>query len=178
WFFDPIDGTRAFVRGVPLYGVMIAMVEAGEPVLGVVHLPALEETVYAARGEGCRWNGAPARVSGVADLGDALVLTTGDASTTGGDRQAAGWDRLRGRGAMCRTWGDCYGYVLVATGRAEAMIDPVLNTWDAAALFPIIEEAGGVVTDLAGLRRFDGGHLVATNRALGNEIRTILQEAR
>lgn len=175
WFFDPIDGTRSFVRGVPLFGTMIGLVEAGEPLLGVVHLPALDEIVYAARGEGCHWNGAPARVSAVSDIGDALVLVT-DAEHMAAGRAAA-WDRIRSRTEMCRTWGDCYGYAMVATGRAEAMIDPVLNVWDAAALFPIIEEAGGVVTDLEGLRRHDGGHLIATNSKLADAVRALLREA-
>jgi len=176
WFFDPIDGTRSFVRGVPFWGTMIALVEGGEPVLGVVRLPALDETVCAARGEGCRWNGATARVSEVGEIGDALILTTDAESMPAVGREAA-WNRLRSAGGLCRTWGDCYGYALVATGRAEAMIDPVLNEWDAAALFPIIEEAGGVVTDLDGLRRFDGGNLVATNRALAAGVGSLIWAA-
>lgn len=175
WFFDPIDGTRSFVRGVPLYGTMAALLEDGEPLLGVIDLPALGQTVSAARGEGCYVNGTRARVSEIARLGDALVTMT-DAADPAGIRAPA-LKRIRDRAGMCRTWGDCYGYVLVATGRAEAMIDPVLNAWDAAAVFPIVEEAGGVVTDLEGLRRHDGGHLIATNAALDGELRSMLRGA-
>ena len=174
WMFDPIDGTRTFVRGVPFFGTMIALVEAGEPLLGVIHLPALGETVCAARGEGCHSNGARARVSAVRDLDRALVVTT-DSEMLSRGPWAAGWDRVRRHAGLCRTWGDCYGYALVATGRAEAMIDSALNVWDAAAIFPIIEEAGGVVTDLEGLRRHDGGHLIATNAALSKTLRGFLR---
>jgi histidinol phosphatase-like enzyme (inositol monophosphatase family) len=176
WMFDPIDGTRTFVRGVPFFGTMIALVEAGEPLLGVIHLPALGETVCAARGEGCLSNGAKAQVSPVGDLDRALIVTT-DAERMECAPRAGGWERIRRGAGLCRTWGDCYGYALVATGRAEAMIDPALNVWDAAAIFPIVEEAGGIVTDLEGLRRYDGGHLIATNAALSEALRALLRGA-
>ena len=175
WLFDPIDGTRSFVRGVPLFGTMVALVEDTEQVLGVIHLPALGETVCAARGEGCFWNGTPARVSGVGNLDDALVLTT-DAEHMATIGRSRAWDRIRGSAGTCRTWGDCWGYTLVATGRAEVMIDPLLSTWDAAAIFPIVEEAGGVVTDLDERRRFDGGNLIASNAALAGDVRALLRE--
>jgi histidinol-phosphatase len=176
WIIDPIDGTRSYVRGVPLYGVLIALEEEGRSLLGVIHLPALQETVCAARGAGCWWNGRPARVSDVGRLEDALLLTT-DAENLARQGRRADWDRLLSRGGMARTWGDCYGYALVATGRAEAMLDPVLSLWDAAALPPIIEEAGGVLTDWNGQPAHDHGHLVATNAALAGEIRALLGEA-
>jgi len=174
WYLDPIDGTRSFVRGVPLWGVMVGLVEAGEPVLGVVHLPALGETVCAARGEGCWLNDGRARVSDVASTAEALVVTTDVQAIASGGR-ADGWSRIAGRAGLIRTWADCYGYVLVASGRAEAMIDPVLNVWDAVPVLPIVEEAGGVVTDLDGLRRYDGGHLIGTNAALAAGLRALLR---
>jgi histidinol-phosphatase len=174
WIIDPIDGTRAFVRGVPFFGVLIALEIEAEAVLGVMHFPALGETVYAARGLGCWWDGRRARVSGVDRLDDALVLTT-DVNIAHHHR-AAGWDRLRAGAGLARTWGDCYGYALVATGRAEAMVDPVLSIWDAAALVPIIEEAGGVYSAWDGT----GGHrqdsAVATNAALASRVRELLRE--
>ncbi len=171
WVLDPIDGTRTFVRGVPLFGVLLAVEIDGQPDIGVIHVPALGETVSAARGLGCRWNDRPARVSTVDDLSDALVLTT-DIENIERRAVRAGWDRLRARAGLCRTWGDCYGYALLATGRAECMIDPIVAHWDAAPLVPIIEEAGGIVTDLAGTP----GSLVATNAALAHSIRALLQE--
>lgn len=170
WIIDPIDGTRSFVRGVPLYGVLIALEKEGRPVLGVIHLPALDETICAGRGIGCWWNGRRARVSGVARLGDAMLLTS-DVAILEDSGQSDGWHRLTAAGATTRTWGDCYGYALVATGRAEAMFDAGLSLWDVAALPTIIEEAGGVITDWEGRPDHTSGRIIATNAALAGEIR-------
>ncbi|MGH7502537.1 MAG: histidinol-phosphatase [Longimicrobiales bacterium] len=176
WIIDPIDGTRTFVHGVPLYGVLVAL-EAGDDVqLGVIHLPALDETVCAATGNGCWWNSRRARVSTTASLDHALVLATSvENLERSGDRE--GWDGLRAHVEMCRTWGDCYGYALVATGRAEAMIDGRLALWDAAAVAPIVREAGGIVTDVAGEPSHRNGSLIATNSALGEPIRRLLRRS-
>lgn len=169
WILDPIDGTRSFVHGVPLYGVMAALESEGEAVLGVLHFPALGETVAAARGLGCRWNGRPCRVSETDSLDDALVVTSGDAGPA--DPRHAALLSLGNRADTFRTWGDCYGYALVATGRADAMLDPVLEIWDAAAVRPVIEEAGGVFTDWAGQASHRSGHAIGTNRGLAAAIR-------
>lgn len=175
WILDPIDGTRSFVRGVPLYGVLVALEIGVEAVIGVVRFPALGETVSAARGLGCRWNGRPARVSEVTDLDAATVLLT---EAVRPERVSAeygtvpsGWTELASRAALVRTWGDCYGHALVATGRAEAMIDPRMEVWDCAALRPVIEEAGGVFTDLRGRFTHRSGSAVSTNAALADEVR-------
>lgn len=175
WIVDPIDGTRSYVRGVPLYGVLVAAEENGEPLVGVIHLPALGETLWAARGEGCWWDGRRALVSSITELERALVVTS-DAENVERLGGAPGWNRLRSRAGTCRTWGDCYGYALVATGRAEAMLDPVLELWDAAAVAPIIEEAGGVLTDWHGHSTHRNRSLVATNAALARDIRHLLRE--
>jgi histidinol phosphatase-like enzyme (inositol monophosphatase family) len=164
WILDPIDGTRSFVRGVPLFGVLMALEIEKEPVVGVCYLPALDEMVAAARGEGCRWNGRPARVSAVASLEDALVSVT-EASTLS-DMHPTFWNRLKKAAGTIRGFSDCYGHVLVATGRAEVMLDPVMNVWDNAALLPILEEAGGHFTDFTGRRVIDGGSAISTNGAL------------
>ena len=177
WILDPIDGTRSYVRGVPLYGVLMALEEAGDVLLGVAHFPALRETVVAARGMGCWWNGRPARVSGVARMEDSLILTT-DAETMEKLGHSEGWNGVRRRAGLVRTWGDCYGHILVATGRAEAMLDPVLAAWDVAALYPIVAEAGGVFTDWSGSRTHRGGSGIATNSALAVEIRSALSNTR
>ena len=176
WIIDPIDGTRSFVRGVPLYGVLLAVEDDAEAVLGVAHFPALSETVYAARGEGCWWDGRRALVSDTTALSDALVLTT---SYEGVERRqrTVGWNRVRKLAGQARTWGDCYGHALVATGRAEAMFDASMNVWDAAALKPIIEEAGGVFTDWNGQSTHRGDSAVSTNAALAREIRSLLTES-
>ena len=173
WILDPIDGTRSFTHGVPFFGVLLALEVEGNPVVGVIHFPALGETVWAARGEGCWWDGRRARVSDTARLEDALVLTT-DVEHIDRHGRREGWDRLRTRAGLTRTWGDCYGYALVATGRAEAMLDPIVSPWDSAALRPIIEEAGGVFTDWDGQATHTSPHVVATNRALADEIRRVL----
>lgn len=168
WYLDPIDGTKAFVRGVPLWGTMVAVAADGVVLAGAVFYPALDELVAAARGQGCFWNGQRARVSKISALHEATALTTE------AKRNPEGLQRVLARAGVSRTWGDCYGYLLVATGRAEVMVDPVLNVWDAAALIPIIEEAGGVVTALDGSAPLGAGSLVATNAALSVEVRALL----
>jgi histidinol-phosphatase len=173
WIIDPIDGTSTFVRGVPFFGVLLAVEAEAEAVLGVMYFPALDESVYAARGLGCWWNGRRALVSDVDRLDEALVLTT-DAENIARHGRGEGWDRLRGQVGACRTWGDCYGYALVATGRAEVMVDPVLSIWDAAALAPIIDEAGGVFSAWGPGSDHRAGSAVATNAALAREVRAVL----
>jgi histidinol-phosphatase len=165
WIVDPIDGTFAFVHGVPFYGVLIAVEVDGESIVGVVNMPALGELVSAAKGLGCFLNGEPARVSETAELKDALLLSTDFAAST---------ERLRARAKTSRTWGDCYGYVLVATGRADVMLDPVMNLWDCAPLLPIMEEAGGTFTDWRGVRTIDGGNSIATNGRLFDEVMKLI----
>ncbi len=169
WIIDPIDGTFSFVHGVPFYGVLVGLEIEDEPVAGVVHLPALGEIVSAARGLGCFWNGQPARVSSTSSLSQALLLTTdfGACEYYGFGEGAA---ELQKSVAARRTWGDCYGYVLVATGRADVMFDPSVSVWDCAPLLPIIEEAGGTFTDLRGQRTIRGGNAIATNGALFDEV--------
>jgi len=175
WIIDPVDGTYSFVHGVPLYGVLIALEIAGEPSLGVVNLPALGELVSAARGFGCFWNDAPARVSAVASLEDALLLST-DFGTCERYGFGAPARRLEARAGARRTWGDCYGHILVATGRAEVMLDPVMNVWDCAPLLPILEEAGGTFTDWRGRRTIHGGNAISTNGLLTETVFGIIDQ--
>jgi len=173
WLIDPVDGTKTFVRGVPLWGTLIAVV-AGDTVLaGAAAFPAVNELIVAAPGEGCWHEGGRASVSTVARLDEATVLTTDIGTVHPPERQAA-FERLARRAAIARTWGDCYGYLLVATGRAEAMLDPRMGDWDSAALLPIIQEAGGVFTDWDGKVTGLGGSAVATNAVLADEVRRIL----
>jgi len=174
WILDPIDGTLSFMRGVPLYGVLIGIEVEGEPRVGVAHFPALRETVGAALGHGCLWNGRPARVSGIRELGGALALTT-DPARILREPMAPGWDRLVRECSLIRSWGDCYGHILVATGRADIMVDPVLSPWDAAPFAPILSEAGGVFTDKEGNSRRNGGSGVSTNGLLHEEVLAILR---
>jgi histidinol-phosphatase len=169
WIIDPIDATRSFASGVPLFGVLLALEEEGVPVLGCCHLPALDETLVAATGAGAWLNGAPARVSGVEQLSEARVVTSGleywrDWATPEGRE---GWTRLVGRTRFARTWGDCYGYFLVATGRAEVLADPAAGAhWDYAPMLPILREAGGRFTTLGGGPVRSWTSALATNGAL------------
>jgi len=175
WILDPIDGTFAFVHGVPLYGVLIAVEIEGRMSVGVVNIPALGEIVSAAKGLGCFLNGEPARVSNTAELKDALLLSTSfvACARSGFGRVA---ELLQEKAKVSRTWGDCYGYVLVATGRADVMLDPVMNLWDCAPLLPIMEEAGGTFTDWRGVPTADGGNAIATNGRLFEEVMTVIRQ--
>ncbi len=176
WILDPIDGTRSFMRGIPLYGVLIGIRVRGAAEVGVAHFPALGETVAAATGLGCTWNGRPARVSRVSELAGAAVLTTDPLVLLDGDMRP-GWEKLVRIAGLARSWGDCYGHMLVATGRAEVMVDPVLSPWDAAPFIPILREAGGLFTDRSGEARFDGGSGLSTNGLLHPEVLALLRSA-
>lgn len=173
WILDPIDGTKTFVRGVPLWGTLVAVAKGEEILAGAAYFPAVGEALVAAPGHGCWWNGTRCSVSSVADLHSATALVTDDRFAAH-PNWLEGWRGLSRRAAISRTWGDCYGYLLVATGRAEAMVDDVLSPWDAAALLPIVQEAGGVFTDWNGQATAFGGSAIATNGALAKEIRRLL----
>jgi histidinol-phosphatase len=169
WILDPIDGTRSFLRGVPLYGVLIGVEVEGEAAVGVMHFPALRETVAGAAGLGCAWNGRPCKVSGVASMAEATVLATDPIAHL--DRpEEGGWERIQRRADLARGWGDCYGHALVATGRAEVMLDSVLHPWDAAPLLPILTEAGGRFSTLQGEATIHGTSGVSTNGLLHEEV--------
>ena len=162
WIVDPIDGTKSFVQGIPLYGVLIAMENPDGIELGVVNLPALGELVWAARGAGCWWNGQRAAVSEVQSLGDACVCYT-DWTSFAENGKGSAWERLGRSVKMLRSWGDCYGHVLVATGRADACFDPIMNPWDCGPLLPILQEAGGTFTDWQGQSTIYGGDAFSSN---------------
>jgi histidinol-phosphatase len=174
WILDPIDGTQSFIHGVPLWGVMVGVEKDREPILGVVHFPALKETVWARVGGGAWWNGKRASVSRVARLEEAALLTT-DLRLFKDQKLRAAFDRLRARVTFDRTWGDCYGHILVATGRADIMLDPILSEWDACALLPILEEAGGRFSDWQGARTIRGGNAISTNRLLFDAVISVVQ---
>lgn len=174
WILDPIDGTKSFVCGVPLYGTMVAVERDGRGVLGVVLFPGLDECVYAARGQGAwllRGGEAPQRahVSKRTKLDEAIFVTT-EVRTFAVRGEQAAYQNMEAHTRLTRTWGDCYGYLLVATGRADIMIDPIMNVWDAAAIQPIIEEAGGTFTDWRGEPTIHSGEGIATNGLLHAEV--------
>ena len=180
WILDPIDGTKSFISGVPLYGTMVAVekidasVSGRQAVIGSVYFPGLDEGMYAAKGQGAfSFKGdqppKPARVSKQTDIGKSVLLTTSvsDFELRNAQQQFA---QLANQFYFSRTWGDVYGYYLVAVGRAEAMIDPELNVWDAAAVQPIIEEAGGRYSDWNGEAKIDTGDAVGSNGQFHEQI--------
>ncbi|HEY1785301.1 MAG TPA: histidinol-phosphatase [Pirellulales bacterium] len=178
WILDPIDGTKSFIHGVPLYGTLVGVEFQQRSVVGVIAMPALDECVYAAVGQGAwhvRHGGPPvrARVSESTRLAEALFCTSDDTHWRGLGRQAV-LDRLQAAVRLSRTWGDCYGYLLVATGRAELMVDPAMSVWDAAALQPVLEEAGGTFTNWRGEPTIHSGEGIATNGKILSEVLSLV----
>lgn len=175
WIVDPIDGTKSFVQGVPLYGTLVGIEVEGQVAVGAVYMPALDETYYAATGLGAFCNGRRMKVSDTSDLSEAVILCTDERRLRNDPAKGPGYVELCGRTRFQRTWGDCYGHMLVASGRAEAMFDPGMEIWDCAALKVIVEEAGGVFTDWSGAPTIDGGSAISTNAALRDEIMDVLR---
>lgn len=173
WIIDPIDGTRSFVRTVPLWGSLVAVLEGDTVLAGAAYFPAVSESISAAPGAGCWWNDRRASVSDRSELGSALVVATDDRFPSHPGRRAA-WSALADRAGTARTWGDCFGYLLIATGRAEVMVDDIVSPWDAAAFHPIVTEAGGVFTDWNGTGGPLVGDVIATNAALAGTVRSLL----
>ena len=169
WILDPIDATRSFMRGVPLYGVLIRIEIEGERAIGVSHFPPLSETVAAGLGLGCTWNGKPCRVSPVSELENAVICTT-DVERILSRPEGKGWRRLQQQAAVSRTWGDCFGHALVATGRIEAQVDPVMAPWDAGPFLTITTEAGGLFTTLSGDATVHGGSGVSSNGLIHKKV--------
>lgn len=177
WIIDPIDGTKSFVHGVPFYGTMVGIedVRIQDTVVGVVHFPALGEMHWAARGLGAYWNGRRSRVSEINRISDAVLLLT-DIRHAQSHAKVAAYQKLLNECQFTRTWGDCYGHMMVATGRAEIMLDPKMNLWDVAALKPIIEEAGGKFFDWNGRNELRIDDAIACNATLENEVIRLLMQ--
>ena len=174
WILDPIDGTKSFIHHVPLFGTLIGLEHDGQMVAGVCRMPALDEVAYGGTGLGAWWQQGggdprPARVSSVQRLDEALFCTTTITRWRTLGRQDV-FDRLCGRSSLARGWSDCYGHLLVATGRADVMVDPVMNVWDAAALLPIVQEAGGHFLTLDGRPVVDGGNGLSVNAEIRDEV--------
>jgi histidinol phosphatase-like enzyme (inositol monophosphatase family) len=166
WIIDPIDGTKAFIHGVPLYGVLIALEVDGVLKLGVVHFPALGELYHAERGSGAFLNGSPITVSSISDVRQSTVLYT-EREYLLDPPSLHPVDTLRHVASLVRGWGDCYGHMLVASGRAEVSVDKVMSPWDCAALIPVVLEAGGCCFDYKGVMTISGEGLVSANKEIG-----------
>jgi len=177
WILDPIDGTKSFISGVPLYSVLIGVLQGDQTVAGVVLIPGLDECIYASKGEGAWWTrgaGEPkrAQVSECDDLTDGVFLTS-QVDSFAEKKAAEVFTKLEAAASITRTWGDGYGYLLVATGRAEAMVDPIMNLWDAAPLSVVMTEAGGTFTDWRGEPTIHNGEGIATNGRVLSEVLSI-----
>ena len=176
WYVDPIDGTHNFLRGIPLFGVLLAVERDGELQVGLISAPALDQRWYAGRGQGA-WTLRPhlapvprqLRVSGISTLDESQIVfrSIGDMRAS---RVAAGFDKLLSETWRERGFGDFWGYALVADGSAEAMMEQDLGPWDMAAPLVVIEEAGGVMTDFDGHRSLERGESLATNGILHHEL--------
>ncbi len=189
WVVDPIDGTKSFIQGVPLFATLVGCRKNGEGVIGVIFIPALDELAYAAAGHGAWYeqNGhdrVTARVSTQTSLRESLLCSSdfrdfrrrsAVLDTEGAGRKVR--DTIEDACRITRTWGDGYGYLLVATGRAEAMADPMLNAWDAAAVAVVVTEAGGRFTDWTGCCDVDAGDGIATNGSTHEDLLKLLAPA-
>jgi histidinol-phosphatase len=173
WLIDPIDGTKSFVQGVPLYSVLLGLEIEGRVEVGVIYLPALNEMVAAATGHGCSWNGRRARVSQVSRIDQAVSAFT----EVKNFEKYGRWDsyqRMMHRSRLCMGWNDAYGYVLAATGRVDVMFDPVMAVWDCGPMPAIFREAGGYFGDWQGNGSIYSSEGLATNPALLPEVLKIL----
>ncbi len=174
WFIDPIDGTKAFVAGVPSYAVLIGLEVDDRVEVGAACFPGLDELVVAATGEGCWWNGAPACVSTKPSLSEG-ILTFTDVNTFVEFGRAEAWERLKGQAYHRVGWGDAYGHCLVATGRAELMLDPVMTAWDGGPLPVILREAGGFFGDWQGNETIHADEGLSTTRTLLPEVLSLIR---
>jgi myo-inositol-1(or 4)-monophosphatase len=174
WVLDPIDGTKSFISGAPLWGTLIALLHQGQPALGLIHLVGLDQLLIG-DGTTATLNDRPIHTRRTRRLAEATVLTS-DTRNLAKYQNAAACDRLVAQSGLFRTWGDCYGYALVAAGWADAMLDPIMNPWDIAALVPIIRGAGGTISDWRGGAPYPAESTIATStRELHTEVLDVLR---
>ncbi len=172
WVLDPIDGTKSFIHGIPFYTTLIGILIDNKPQVGIIYAPALEELCAAAIGHGATLNGEKCQVRDTDKLEDATFLMTEIYYFKELGQQAL-FEELMHKTRIHRTWGDAYGHMMVATGRADLMYDPLLNIWDAAALLPVVQEAGGIFSDIKGEQTIHSGNGFSTNKALFPQVKSI-----
>lgn len=159
WVLDPIDGTKSFITAVPLWGTLIALLHHGQPVLGCIHQPVLGQLLLGDN-HTTTLNGRPVRCRPTTRIEESTVLTS-DHLNLARYQNGPACDKLLARARLARTWGDCYGYLLLACGHADVCLDPIMNPWDIAALVPIVRGAGGVISDWQGSSAYPAAHTVA-----------------
>ncbi|MCX6955538.1 MAG: histidinol-phosphatase [Verrucomicrobia bacterium] len=160
WVLDPIDGTKAFITGVPLWGTLIALLYQGQPVLGVINQPVLGQFLLGDNTT-TTLNGRPVRCRATTRIEDSTILTS-DPLNPAKYQNGSAYEALTRRAKLVRTWGDCYGYLLVASGWADICLDPIMNPWDIAALVPVIRGSGGTITDWRGGSAYPAGSTIAS----------------
>lgn len=180
WILDPIDGTKAFIHGAPLFGCLIGIEHEQEMVAGLCGFPALQELIYACKGQGAWWMKGPAEpvrceVTTTNELSEAMMSYTQITGYHDTQRTAA-FERIIKATRLARGWGDCYGHMLVATGRADISIDPEMNPWDSAALLPIVTEAGGHFFGWNGEASINTNDGISTNAALKSDVLAVLND--
>ncbi len=175
WVLDPIDGTISFAAGCPLFGTLICLMQGGRPILGVIHQPVLKQLCIGTPEE-TRINDEPVRVRSCLSLDQATLLTT-DVKNIARHKSIAGYAALAEKSKIVRTWGDCYGYLLLARGGADIMMDPIMNPWDLLALVPIIQGAGGAISSWEGGDVLQSNSCVATAKEIHQEVIKILNQA-
>jgi myo-inositol-1(or 4)-monophosphatase len=175
WVLDPIDGTKSFISGVPLWGTLIGLLHEGQPVLGCIHQPVLAQLLIG-DGETTMLNGRVTRMRPCRSLAEATLLTS-DTLNLGKYQNGAAADRLASQVKLYRTWGDCYGYLLLASGLADIMLDPIMNPWDIAALVPVIRGAGGVITNWQGASPYPAESTIAAGPELHAQVVAALNAA-
>jgi len=174
WFIDPIDGTKAFMRGIPIYAVLLGLEIEGRVEVGAVYFPALDEMLAAATGLGCWWNGRRAHVSESPDLARAIVAHA-DAASFARHGRGGAWERIQAASYHRSGMSDAYGHALVATGRAELMLDPIMNAWDCGPFPPILSEAGGYFGDWQGHVTIYGQEALSTTQQLLPQVLALIE---
>ncbi|MET0261521.1 MAG: histidinol-phosphatase [Rariglobus sp.] len=164
WVLDPIDGTKAFITGVPLWGTLIALLHNGQPVLGAIHQPILQQLMIGDNSL-TTLNNRPVRVRDCTRIEEATLLTS-DPYNPHKYQNGAAYEALARRARMTRTWADCYGYLLLSAGFADVAVDPIMNLWDLAAVVPVVRGAGGIITDWQGGDPMKGSSTVAASHGL------------
>ncbi len=172
WVLDPIDGTRAFTAGSPHFGTLICLQQHGQPLWGAIHLSAIGK-LFLGNNRGCWCNDRPVRMRTPPPLPECFLLTT-DPRSPARYQSAAGWQALLDATGQFRSWGDCFGYTLLASGTADIMTDPVLNPWDIAALIPVIRGAGGCASDWQGRDPVGASSMVAAHPAIHSQVIALL----
>lgn len=168
WILDPIDGTKSFICGTPLFGTLIALTYNGNPILGVINLPVIKNLLIGDNTD-TLLNGQKVLVRECKNIEDALLLTT-DHRDIYSYRDGVKFARLMNKVKLYRNWGDCYGYYLVATGFADIMIDPIMSVWDTMALIPIIKGANGIITDYYGSDPLTGNSIIACAQDIHSDV--------